>query len=89
MSAEIVTKDDLQMFRIQLLDDIKRMLAGIPKAEKKDDWVKSSEARKILKASPGTLQNLRISGKLNPVKISGSWRYSLQEINSLFPSNSR
>lgn len=84
MSAEIVTKEDLQIFRMQLLDDLKRMMPVSPKTEQKAEWIKSKEARQILKASPGTLQNLRISGQLNPVKISGSWRYSLAEINALF-----
>lgn len=74
----------MQIFRIQLLDDFKRMLSATIPKEENGEWIKSSEARRILKASPGTLQNLRVSGKLNPVKISGSWRYSLDEVNALF-----
>ena len=85
---EIVTKEDLQVLRIQLLDDIKRLLGSKPMPTETQDWVKSAEARKILKASPGTLQNLRITGKLNPVKIAGTWYYSLKQINSLFENNS-
>jgi len=84
MSAEVITKEDLQVFRIQLLDDLKKMFPTTQKREEQSEWIKSKEARQILKASPGTLQNLRISGKLNPVKISGSWRYSLAEVNALF-----
>ncbi|QKJ30296.1 helix-turn-helix domain-containing protein [Mucilaginibacter mali] len=84
MSAEVITKEDLQIFRIQLLDDIKRMLSSSQPKEENSEWIKSKEARRILKASPGTLQNLRISGQLNPVKISGSWRYKLDEVNALF-----
>jgi hypothetical protein len=84
MSAEIITKEDLQAFRIQLLDDIKKLISSTQKTEDKSEWVKSSEVRKILKASPGTLQNLRISEKLHPIKISGSWRYKLSEVNDLF-----
>jgi hypothetical protein len=84
MSAEVITKEDLQIFRIQLLDDLKRLLVSIPQKEEKQEWVKSSEVRKILKASPGTLHNLRVSGKLHPTKISGSWRYNLAEVNALF-----
>ncbi|GAB3910336.1 helix-turn-helix domain-containing protein [Mucilaginibacter boryungensis] len=86
MGVEVVTKEDLQIFRMQLLDDLKRLLTVSPQKNEPQEWLKSSEARKILKASPGTMQNLRISGKLNPVKISGSWRYSLAEINALFKS---
>jgi hypothetical protein len=86
MSIEIVTKDDLQMFRIQLLDDLKRMLVAGSKTDEHPEWIKSKDVRRILKASPGTIHNLRISGKLNPVKISGSWRYNLAEVNALFNS---
>jgi hypothetical protein len=81
---EIVTKEDLQAFRIQLLDDLKRMFGNKAMDTPSQEWVKSAEARKILKASPGTLQNLRVTGKLNPVKIAGTWYYNSLEIASLF-----
>jgi hypothetical protein len=67
-----------------LSDDIKRLLSSNPIDAASPEWVKSAEARRILKASPGTLQNLRVSGKLNPVKIAGTWYYNSQEIVSLF-----
>jgi hypothetical protein len=84
VKMEIVTKEDLQAFRIQLIDDIKRLLSSNPIDAASPEWVKSAEARRILKASPGTLQNLRVSGKLHPVKIAGTWYYNSQEIASLF-----
>ena len=74
MSAEVVTKEDLQLFRIQLLDDFKKMLSGISQKEEPLEWVKSGQVRKILNVSPGTLQNLRISGKLTPKKINKSYQ---------------
>lgn len=83
MSAEVITKEDLQNFRIQLLNDIKRVIHSI-QPEEKPEWVKSGEVRKILHVSPNTLQNLRINGQLHPKKISGSWYYSLPEIKALF-----
>lgn len=84
MSVEIITREDLQAFRIQLVDDIKKMLSAIQPSKDKPEWIKSGEVRKILKISAGTLQNLRITDKLHPVKISGSWYYDLAEINTLF-----
>jgi hypothetical protein len=84
MENEIVTKEDLQLFRMQLLDDIKRMFSSKENVKEVKEWLKSSEVRKLLNASPGTLQNLRIGGQLHPIKIGGSWYYSLAEINSLF-----
>lgn len=87
MSAEIVTVEDLQIFRMQLLHDLKQILADIQKREEKPEWLKSNEVRKLLSISPGTLQNMRINGQLHPVKIAGSWYYSLLDINTLFKKN--
>jgi len=84
MSAEVITKEDLQVFRIQLLDDFKRIFASTQTKEERPEWLKSGEVRKMLNVSPGTLQNLRVNGKLHPKKISGSWYYSLVEIKELF-----
>lgn len=84
MGLEIVTKEDLQIFRIQLLDDLKQILEFENTKKEAPEWIKSCEVRKILKLSPGSLQNLRISGALNPVKIQGTWYYKLSEVNSLF-----
>ena len=81
---EIVTKEDLRLFRIQLLDDIKKMLDARPKEEEMQEWLRSGEVKKILKVSASTLQNLRIGGQLKPVKIKGTWYYSLSELNELF-----
>lgn len=81
---EVLTKEDLQLFRVQLLDDLKKMLGNSLRTEENFEWVKSAAVRKMLKVSPGTLQNLRISGRINPVKIEGSWYYNLTELRALF-----
>ncbi|NTS41930.1 helix-turn-helix domain-containing protein [Flavisolibacter sp. BT320] len=82
MNVEILTKEDLQAFRAQLLNDIKELFAAKGKAPEKV-WLKSSEVRKILKISYNTLQNLRITGKLHPAKLGGIFYYSQEEINAL------
>ncbi|MNK11801.1 Helix-turn-helix domain protein [compost metagenome] len=84
MSLEIVSKEDLEIFRIRLLDDIKKIVNQDLKKEAQPEWLKSGEVRKMLKVSPGTLQNLRISGRIKPVKIEGTWYYNLAEIKALF-----
>lgn len=81
MPIEILTKEDLQLFRMQLLEDIKVLLSDKTSTKK---WLRSSEVRKILQISSGTLQNLRINNTLHPVKISGTWYYSISEIDKLF-----
>jgi len=81
---DLVTKDDLQVFKIQLMDDIRKLLDRPEKNEEIADWIKSKQVRKLLDVSPGTLQNLRISGHLNPKKIGGTWYYNRHEITELF-----
>jgi phospholipase C len=50
---QIITKEDLKAFRIELLNDLKQQFSShIPSKPKQ--WLKSSEVRKILKISPGT-----------------------------------
>lgn len=82
MNLEILTKDDLQEFRLQLLSDLKKVLSlSQPTHEKA--WLKSTEVKKLLKISSNTLQNLRVRGKLHPAKVGGLFYYSLEEINEL------
>ena len=82
VAVEIITKEDLQQFRIQLIQDIKLLMQPGEQPSKKE-WLKGSEVRKLLKISQGTLQNLRISGKLHPSKIGSIYYYPLEEVNKL------
>ena len=82
MEIEIITKEDLQMFGVQLIDDMKKLLE--PQNPKKREWLRSGEVKEILNIFSGTLQNLRISGKLNASKIGGSYYYNADEVNKLF-----
>lgn len=85
MSVEILTKEDLQGFRLQLINDLKALL--LSKLDSKKEWLRSSEVRKLLKISPGTLQNLRITGKIKSSKIGGINFYRYSEIEKLLDSN--
>ena len=79
MQLEIVTKDDLQTFRLQLLEDIQRLLRPTETPKK---WLRSREVRKLLQISAGTLQNLRINDTLHPVRLPNSrlWYYDADEV---------
>ena len=81
MEIEVVTKEDLQAFRRQLLNDIKALLLFKPNSKK--DWLRSSEVRSLLKISAGTLQNLRVNGTLKPAKIGGILFYRNSDIEKL------
>lgn len=86
MSVEVVTKEDLQAFRLQLMNDLKTLL--FPSQSAKKEWLRSSEIRKALKISAGTLQNLRVTGKLKPAKIGGILFYRNSDLEKLLdPEN--
>lgn len=82
MAIEVITKDDLQAFRTELLHDLKQILCTIQPTKQKQ-WLKSPEVRQLLKISPGTLQNLRINGTLRFTKIGSIIYYSYEDIEKL------
>ncbi|HEX8460595.1 MAG TPA: helix-turn-helix domain-containing protein [Segetibacter sp.] len=85
MSVEVITKEDLQAFRQQLISDIKELF--LPKHTTTKDWLRSSEVRKLLNISPGTLQSFRVNGKLKPSKIGGIHFYRYSDIEKLLNEN--
>lgn len=87
MAIEIITKEDLQIFRFQLLNDLKSIINTTPNPQKQ--WLKSSEVRKLLKISPGTLQNLRINGTLSFTKIGSIIYYNYNDIEAVLESNNK
>jgi len=56
--------EDLQKFRLQLLEDLTRIMSGAVQPQSNKEWLRSSEVRKMLGISHGTLQNLRIKNIL-------------------------
>ncbi len=81
MPVEIITKEDLNQFRQQLLDDLKKIIH--PKNPPQKEWLKSSEVRKLLSLSPGALQTLRHKGIIRFAKISGILLYKYEDIEKL------
>jgi hypothetical protein len=88
MPAQIVTTDDLRELRIELLEDIKRLLkehGGQPSRK----WLKSPEVRKLLNISPGTLQNLRVNGTLPFTRMGGALYYDNEDIQKILQANKK
>jgi len=82
MGLEVITKEDLQQFRLQLLNDIREMLKP-QQAKLVKPWLKNSEVRKLLNISSNTVQRLRISGKLRSSKVGGIHYYRHEDIEKL------
>lgn len=81
MAANVITQEDLQSFKIELLEDIKNLFTAKPTEQKL--WLRSGEVKELLKISPGTLQNLRMNGTLRTSKIGGILYYNYRDIESL------
>lgn len=86
MASTIITPEDLQNFKKELLEDIKKLLNERQHTPVKK-WLKSNEVRKILTISPGTLQNLRINGSLPYTKVGGVIYYDYEDIEKMIVEN--
>jgi hypothetical protein len=82
MNVELITREDLREFKNELLNDLKQIIQADRQGQSKQ-WLKSNEVRKLLKISPGTLQNLRINGTLSFTQIGSIMYYKLDDINKL------
>jgi hypothetical protein len=84
MNVDLITKDDLEKFKKELLEEIRRsQLYPRKPGEDQRVWLKSYEVRKLLSISAGTLQNLRINGTLPYNKIGGLMYYCYEDIQKL------
>ena len=84
MAAEIITKEDLHVFRMQLLDDFKLVLQQQLKSSNENiEGYKTVHVRKILGCSVNKLVSLRIAKKLRTKKIGGTIYYNKEDVQRL------
>jgi len=87
-SNQLVTIDDLQIFKEELLVSIKAIILGnLPQPAKK--WLKSYEVKELLNISPGTLQTLRSNGTIPYTRIGSIIYYDLEDINKVLAARKR
>ncbi|SHK50629.1 helix-turn-helix domain-containing protein [Epilithonimonas mollis] len=85
MIVNIITKEDLQEFKNELLKDIKNLF-NIKTSEQKL-WLRSSEVKELLNISSGTLQNLRNEGTITYTRIGGTLYYNYKDIEKMLRGN--
>lgn len=83
-TIELLTKNDLEAFKTELLTEMRSLLQQEGKALKK--WIKTAEVRELLDISPSTLQNLRVNGTLRFTKVGGTIYYKTEDINKIMES---
>ncbi len=81
MNVEFITKEDLYVFKKELLEDI--LAALKQQSQKSSKWLKSIEVRKILNVSPNTLQRLRIKGVLKFSRVGSTFYYKAEDVQKM------
>ena len=87
---EGVTKEDLRQLGLLILDRIGKIIQSNNENDNnavQPEWLKSHVVRKLLDISPGSLQNLRITGKIRFKKVLGSYYYNRTDLMQLFNDN--
>ncbi|ALL06223.1 transcriptional regulator [Pedobacter sp. PACM 27299] len=88
-TLELLTKEDLEMFKLELFAELRRPGQKLHKQSEQKEWLKSYEVRKLLSISPGTLQSLRNTGTLKFNKIGGLMYYKYEDVATLVEGKSR
>jgi hypothetical protein len=83
MNLEIITREEFNSFKQEVLEALKPVSAG-----QKKQFLRSAEMRKMLNISAGTLQNMRINGTLPYIKVGSTILYDLEKVIEIFNENS-
>lgn len=85
--SEYITKDDLRQFGLVMMNDFRKIIEKSKNDQNNKltlEWLKSRVVRELLDISAGSLQNLRITGKIRFKKVLGSYYYRRADIMNLF-----
>ncbi|TNF50502.1 MAG: DNA-binding protein [Bacteroidetes bacterium] len=92
MATNIITSEDLEQFKWELLDLIKEHLdKRLEKSKDPEDrqWLKSHQVQRMLGIAPNTLSTLRINGTLPYTKVGGTIFYDKNDIDRILEENKR
>jgi len=86
MATTVLTTEDLQEFKTELLFEFEELLKKkIGGSTKK--WLRSPDVKEMLGISSGTVQNLRVNGTLPYTKMGGVIYYAYEDINKVLEAN--
>jgi excisionase family DNA binding protein len=75
MSLKVLTTEDLEAFKTELLFSIRTMLQESKQASDAKRWIKAKEFAELMSVSDATLQRLRISGEVEFTMFGGRYYY--------------
>lgn len=84
MLIEFVTKEEFTSFKEEIISELRNIFSTQPNNKK---WLKSSEVKKMLGISAGTLQTLRTNGTLPYTKMGGTMYYEHKDVESILINN--
>ena len=85
MSVEILTKEDLNNFKLELVNLITEIISkGQPQ---KKEILSNEDVKDLLGISSGTLRKYRITGKISYTKIDNILYYKYDDVIKLIDSN--
>ena len=85
MSVEILTKEDLNNFKVELVNLITEIISkGQPQ---KKEILSNEDVKDLLGISSGTLRKFRITGKISYTKIDNILYYKYDDVIKLIDSN--
>ena len=87
MKVEFITKEDLDQFKTELFEEIRKLTKSKAGNLGEKEWLKSYEVRKLLGISPGKLQNMRVNGTIAYTQIGGLMFYRYADIIKLMEDN--
>lgn len=82
-AIDLITRIDFEQFKIELFEELKKIGINTVGDQSENQWLKSSEVRKLLKISPSTLQNLRVNGILPYTKVGSMFYYRQNDIEKI------
>jgi hypothetical protein len=82
VNMEHLTKIDLENLRVQILLDLRTLLADKSLLINKP-WLRGKEVKRLLGISEGSLQHLRVTGQLSASRIGGIYYYRYADIEKM------
>lgn len=77
---DIITKNDLAEFKIELLAEIQKLIS---KPELPESFLKSKDVKRLLGCNDSTLQYYRDSGAIPFKRMGGTYYYSKEALSAL------
>lgn len=78
MGTQIITLDDLRLFKAELFSELRELLKSQAPSQKR--WLKTYEVKDMLGLSAGTLQTMRTNGSIKYTKIGGLVFYDYDDL---------